>query len=114
MKLDIFNQIFSRQLIAPTKRASIYEGNASRLLRRSAHLLANRAFGWPDLLRRTPAAGAASADHRRVLRPQDHGKARADMVPAGFNGVSLMRECGVLTRTNLCLLEFAWTAVERV
>lgn len=75
MKLDIFNHIFSMQLIAPTKRAWIYEGSACRLLLLPARHGANRAFGWPDLLRRTTAAGAASADHRCVLRPQDDGKA---------------------------------------
>jgi len=36
MKLEILNQIVSRQLIAPTKRASLYEGNAFRLLQRPA------------------------------------------------------------------------------
>jgi hypothetical protein len=113
MILDIFNHIFSMQLIAPTKRAWIYEGSACRLLLLPARHGANRAFGWPDLLRRTTAAGAASADNRCVLRPQDDGKAHADMVPVDFNSVSLVRKCGVLTRTNLCLLEFAGTAVER-
>jgi hypothetical protein len=114
MKLDIFSHIFPKKFMALTRRASIYEGNACRLLQlparhwRTAHL--DRPICCQGPLR--PARQVpiiAVCCGLRTMR-----KRVQTWVPGGFNNVSLVRECSVSTRTNLCLLKFAGSAVEHV